>query len=158
VTTLPPNIRHPNKPPGTPTSDELVELPTTRFQEVVAKRLPFTRSNQWIWRSLLHPTCIGRTEATLKQMRKSLEAGIRRKEIPDDNPAHQQRELINARQEQLDHLLRAKKTVAHLAEQRNAYRDAIRKHQAACKANDIIPEQHDLDLWNVLRRTTGADA
>ncbi|MFI2620439.1 hypothetical protein [Streptomyces sp. NPDC018584] len=92
------NLKH-NLPPGTLTSAELLTLPRHRFEQLAAKHLDFNRRNQWIWRSLSHYTCLSRTETALTNLRKTLEASIRRKEIADENPAHQQRELINARQE-----------------------------------------------------------
>lgn len=137
-------------PSGIPTAQQLLDLPDYKFQSTVAERLAFTRRNQWWWRSLSHHTCIKRTDQALVHLRQALEAGIRRKEIPDENAVHQQRELINARQEQVRTLANLQAAVRKYKNRAAGYEDSIRKHQDACLDADIIPEQHDSDLWAVL--------
>lgn len=143
------NPKH-NLPPGTPTSAELLTLPRHRFEQLVAKHLDFNRRNQWIWRSLGYYTCLTRTEAALTNLRKTLEAGIRRKEVADENPAHRQRELINARQEYIRILGNLHSAIDRYKGQAEEVMAAVSEHRRACLAEEIVPEGHDLALWAVL--------
>jgi hypothetical protein len=130
-------------PPGTPTAEEVATMSPARVEQLVAKRLAFTRSNQWVWRSLLHHTCIQRTDAVLTKLRQTLEAGVRRGTVPDTAQTDEQREAINARQEQLRVVHRFQQAVGK-------YKAAIAQHRQACADAEIIPEQHDEELWSVL--------
>ncbi|MFD8899875.1 hypothetical protein [Streptomyces ardesiacus] len=141
--------------PKTPQTGTLNEMPWREFDATVARHLPFTVDNVKIWRAFTQPEVIDRTRDTLDRLRANLESGLASGRVPRDSTATRKQDLLHCRQEEVRTITLFRGRIDDLRQRVNEYTAAVHRHRQASQDADVIPEEHDRELWSALPKRRG---
>lgn len=141
--------------PNPPQIEVLNEMPWREFDATVKKHLPYTIDNVKTWRVLTHPVVIDRTRNTLDRLRAALEAGLASGRVPQNSSAARERDVLCCRQDEVRTITRLRSRIDNLSHRVNAYAEAIQQHWQASQDAEVIPEEHDRELWSALPKRRG---
>lgn len=133
-----------------PHAEALNEMPWREFDATVARHLPFTIDNVKVWRAFTQPEVIDRTRDTLDRLRANLESGLASGRVPRDSTAARKQDLLHCRQEEVRTITLFRGRIDDLRHRVNAYTAAVSRHRQASQDADVIPEEHDRELWAAL--------